>query len=149
MTRSLIPWGIPAPSLFGNFRREMDRLLDECFVAEDGGEMLRVFAPRTNVAETEKEYEITLDLPGLKPEDFNVELNEGRLWISGERKHEAEEKDKTYHRIERHYGQFRRVIPLETAVNAEKIEAEYRDGVLRITVPKDEALLPRRIEVKS
>ncbi|MDY0165104.1 MAG: Hsp20/alpha crystallin family protein [Thermoguttaceae bacterium] len=95
------------------------------------------------------EYEITLDLPGLKPDEVNVELKENQLWVSGERRHEAEEKGKTYHRIERAYGQFRRVIPLASQVKTDAIEAEYHDGVLRITVPKSEAAQPKRIEVKS
>jgi HSP20 family protein len=87
--------------------------------------------------------------PGLKPEEFDVELKDNQLWITGERKQEEEQHGKTWHRIERHYGQFRRVIPLETAVEAEKVAAEYTDGVLRISVPKSEAVRPRRIEVKS
>jgi len=115
--------------------------------AEDNERQL-IFAPRTNVAETETEYEVTVDLPGMKPEDLDVELKDGHLWITGERKHEEEEKGKTYHRIERSYGHFRRVIPLEESVNPEKVDAEYKDGVLHITVAKDEAAQPRKIPVK-
>lgn len=147
-SRSMTSWDLPAPRWFENFRHEMDHLFEQFFGPETGNELV-LFAPRTNVAETEKEYEISVDLPGLKPDEFNVELKEGSLWITGERKREHEEQGKTYHRVERAYGQFRRVIPLEMPVDAEKVQAEYKDGVLRITVAKDEAAQPKRIPVKS
>ena len=147
-TRNLALWDMPVPRWFENFRREMDELFEQFFGPESGREMV-VFAPRTNVAETEKEYEITVDLPGVKPEDFNVELKEGALWITGERKQEHQEEGKTYHRIERTYGQFRRVIPLEVPADPEKIHAEYKDGVLRIVVPKEESAQPKKIPVKT
>jgi len=76
-------------------------------------------------------------------------LKEGQLWITGERRQESEEKGKTYHRVERQYGRFQRVIPLPAAVNPEKIDAEYKDGVLHITLPKDETAQPKRIPVKT
>jgi len=149
MTRSLIPWEVRPTQMFDTFRREMDQLMEQFFGAEDGGRDRLAFAPRLNVAETEKEFEVTVDLPGLKPEEVNVELKENQLWISGERRYEHEEKDKTWHRVERSYGQFRRVIPLDARVNPEGVQAEYKDGVLRITIPKDEAAQPKKISVKS
>ena len=148
-SRPMTPLGIRGSRWFDDLRTEMDDLLSQFFGAEDGGRGALTFAPQANVAETERDYEITLDLPGMKPEDVNVELKENQLWISGERKHEAEEKGKTYHRIERSYGQFRRVIPLAAQVKTDAIEAEYHDGVLKIVVPKHEAAQPKRIEVKA
>jgi HSP20 family protein len=148
-SRALAPWDIRTPRLFDRFRHEMDRLFEDFFVGEEEEGREVIFAPRTNVAETETEYEITVDLPGMKAEDVDVELKDGHLWITGERKCEKEEKEKTYHRIERTYGQFRRVIPLEEKVKPEEICAEYKDGVLRLTVPKHEASLPKKITVKS
>ena len=106
-------------------------------------------SPRVNVAETESEYEVTVDLPGVNPADVAVEHKAGELWISGERKEEKEEKGKFFHHIERSMGKFHRVIPLVADVDADKIEAVYKDGVLRITVPKAEAARPRRIEVTT
>jgi HSP20 family protein len=135
------------PRIFESFRHEMDRLMDR-FFHTDGGEV-GWFSPRTNLAETESCYEVSLDLPGMKAEDVNIELRDNELWITGERKEEKEEKGKAYHRIERQYGQFRRVIPLATPVEGDKVSAEYKDGVLRITVPKSEKARPKRIEVKS
>jgi len=149
MTRMMVPWEVSGPRWFDDFRSEMNQLMTNFFGSENGGEEANPFTPRTNIAETETGYEVTLDLPGMKPEEFNVELKEGQLWVTGERKHEHEEKGKTYHRIERHYGHFRRVIPLDATVDAEKVEADYKDGVLHVTVPKSEAARPKRIEVKA
>ncbi len=144
----LSPWDMRFPRWLEDFRREMDELFQNFLGSEQGGEAA-VFAPRTNVAETDKAYEVTVDLPGMKPEEFNVELKDGQLWITGERKHEAEERGKAYHRIERAYGQFRRVIPLDQNVDPDKVAAEYKDGVLRIEVPKSEAAQPKRITVQA
>ena len=145
----LSPWDVHGSRWFDSLRREMDQLFNQFLGAENGGEQLHMFAPRTNVAETDKHYEISVDLPGLKPEEFNVELKEGHLWITGERRQETEEKGKAYHRVERMHGQFRRVIPLGMDVDADRVGAEYKDGVLRITVPKTEAAQPKRITVKA
>jgi HSP20 family protein len=102
-----------------------------------------------NLAETENHYEVTVELPGMKPEEFNVELRNGELWITGERKEEKEEKGKTWHRMERRYGEFRRVFRLPLAVEAEKVTAEYKEGILRIAVPKVAEAKPKRVEVKA
>ena len=138
-----------SPGLFQGFRSEMDRLWDEFFGGGDGGQQQEWFAPRVNIAETEKTYDISLDLPGMKPEDFTVEVKDGHLWISGQRKAEASEEGKTYRRVESQYGEFHRAIPLDESVDAERIEATYKDGVLRLTVPKEESAQPRKIEVKT
>ncbi|GIX02405.1 MAG: Hsp20/alpha crystallin family protein [Thermogutta sp.] len=149
MTRTLVPWTASPTRLFESLRREMNELMDQFFGGENGTELGLWFAPRVNVAETDTAFEVSVDLPGMKPEDFSVELKEGHLWITGERRQETEEKGKTYHRVERQYGRFQRVIPLPAAVNPDKIEAEYKDGVLRITLPKDESAQPKRIPVKT
>lgn len=149
MTRSLAPWDIRPPQLFDTFRREMDQLMEQFFPTEDGGREVRAFAPRVNVAETDKEYEVTVDLPGMKPEEFNIELKDNQLWVTGEKKQEHEEKGKTWHRVERSYGQFRRVIPLPAQVAPDKVQADYKDGILRVTLAKEEAAQPKKITVKS
>ncbi len=91
----------------------------------------------------------TIDLPGLKPEEVKVEFKSGALWVTGERKEEKEEKDNTYHRFERSYGEFRRVLPLPSEVKEEAIEAKFTDGVLKVSVPKAEEVKSKHIEVKS
>jgi len=149
MTRTMIPCDVETPRLFDDFRREMNQLVSNFFGREDGGREGAWFTPRTNIAETDKSYEFTLDLPGMKPDEFDIELKEGQLWVTGERKQEKEEKGKTFHRIEQQHGQFRRIIPLDLPVDADKVEAEYKDGVLHVTVPKSETAKPKRIEVKA
>jgi len=125
------------------------RFLGPDFLEEGNGDGMTWFSPLVNVAETDDEFEISVDLPGIKLEDVNVELRDNDLWITGERKEEHEEKQKNWHRIEHRYGQFRRVIPLAHNVDAEKIDAEYKDGVLKILVPKTESAKPKRIAIKG
>ncbi len=149
MTGRIIPWHARTSNVLDAVRKEMDHLMDRFTGTENGGTVSQCFAPDTNLAESDKEFEITVDLPGLKAEDFNLEFNDGQLWITGERKEEKEEKGKTYHRVERHYGQFRRGISLGPDVDAERIEATYKDGVLKVVVPKAAAACPRKIEVKG
>jgi len=107
------------------------------------------FVPRTNVVETDGEFEVTVELPGMKPDEFDLELKDKSLWISGEKKEEKEEKGKTYHRVERHHGEFRRVIPLSTAVDESQITARYEEGVLTVRVPKAAEVKPKHIEIKT
>jgi HSP20 family protein len=149
MVRTLVPWNVPTSRWIDNFREEMSHLMDRFYPTNEGNENFAWFSPRTNVAETEQEFEITLDLPGMKADDFHVEVREGQLWVSGERKEETEEKGKTYHRIERHHGRFQRVFALGSEVDSDKVRAQYKDGVLSVIVPKSEVALPKKIAVKS
>lgn len=105
--------------------------------------------PKMDVSETETHFEVTVDLPGLKPEEVNVEVKDGDLWISGEREEKKEEKDKTYHRVERHHGEFRRVISLPQSVDTEAIEATFDNGSLHVNVPKREQAKTKSIKVKK
>jgi len=107
------------------------------------------YTPNVDVVESEDGYEVSVDLPGIRPEDFTVEMRDGSLWVSGRKEVEKEEKKRTYHWVERFQGEFRRVIPLPHAVDQDRIEANYEHGVLRITVPKAESARPKRIEIKS
>jgi HSP20 family protein len=149
MRTSLIPHQARFGSFLTDFRREVDSLMDRFFQGENGGGELALWSPRVNVAETDEQYQVEVDLPGLKPEEFHVELRHGDLWITGDRKHESEEKGKTWHRVERFVGEFRRVIRLGDDVDPENVDAEYHDGVLHITVGKSEAAKTKRIEVKA
>lgn len=109
--------------------------------------------PSVNLEETEKEYHIEVAAPGMKKEDFSIHLgNNNVLTISSEQKSEHEEKedDRNYHRKEFSYSSFRRSFSLPTGVDAEKVEALYKDGILKITVPKNgnEQETIKRIEIK-
>ena len=134
------------PSLLDDFRKEMGRFAEGIF---DDASTANVFAPSVNFAETETGYEVSVELPGMNPEDVNVEFKDGHLWITGERRHDEEEKGKTFHRVERRYGSFRRVIAIGNEVDAEHVEAEYKDGVLNVNIPKAAAAQPKRIQIRT
>jgi HSP20 family protein len=148
MLGTLVPRRERLPRPLVRFEREFENLMERLFTPEEG-RWLTEFSPAVNVAETETGFEVTMELPGMKPEEFKVELKDGELWITGEKREEKEEKGKTFHRVERSYGEFRRVIPLPGTVAEEQIAAEYKEGVLKIVVPKTEAAKPRHIEVKG
>ena len=104
-----------------------------------------------DVSETDKTVEVRLDLPGIKPEDVDIQLCAGTLTVRGERREEEEKKDKerNYHRVERRYGNFSRSVTLPCGVREDEAAAEYKDGVLTVTLPKSEESKTRRIKVKE
>ncbi|MBM3997957.1 MAG: Hsp20/alpha crystallin family protein [Planctomycetes bacterium] len=106
-------------------------------------------APNLDVTENDTSVEVRLDLPGMKPDDIDIQLSGNVLTVLGERKVEEEKKGTTYHRIERRVGAFSRSVTLPSSVNEEEVAAEYRDGVLVITMPKSEEAKARKIKVKS
>ena len=149
MTNTLVPFNIRYPSLVEDFRREMDGLLNR-FRDGSGNGPTDSFSPRANVSETEKHYEIVLDLPGIDPEGVSVEMKHGDLWITGERQWCDEgSSEKNWLSCECHYGRFQRMFRLGNDVDMENVDAEYKDGILRITVPKSEAALPKKINIRS
>jgi HSP20 family protein len=109
---------------------------------------LTEWIPPVDIAEDDKEYSIKIELPGVNKEDLRVSVEGGVLSISGERKAEKEEKNKKYHRIERTYGSFARSFTLPEGTASDKVSAEFKDGVLRVHLPKDEAAKPKSIDVK-
>jgi HSP20 family protein len=127
----------------------MENLFNRFLGDEEGEWPMVEFVPRTDVVETDGAMEVTVELPGMKAEEFKVEIKDNALWITGEKKEEKEEKNKTYHRIERRHGKFERILPMPAYVDAKKVEAAFRDGVLKVTVPKTEAVKPKQIAVKS
>ena len=147
--RDLIPWGrrsASAPSRyedvkpFVSLRREMDRLFEDAFRGFEG---LPGFAgltgrgvtwPSLEVSESEKEIRISAELPGLEEKDVEVLLGDGVLTLRGEKRSESEDKDRQF--SERYYGRFERRIALPSEVEAEKVEASFRNGVLTVTLPK-------------
>ena len=149
MVRQMVPWRETLPRPLNRLEEEMERLFGRLMPEEGWWKPLEGFAPEVNVLERDSDFEVTVDLPGIKPEEVNVELRDGMLWISGKKEEEKEDKGKTYHRIERRYGEFRRQIPLPRTVDPENVVAEYHDGVLKITVAKTEEAKPKRIEVKT
>jgi HSP20 family protein len=121
-------------------------------VRKDGGkeEAMTVaeWAPLVDIVEEEKEYLIKAELPEVKKEDVKVTVQDEVLTVTGERKFEKEEKGRKYHRIERAYGSFTRSFTLPEDADAEKVVAEFKDGVLKVHLPKSEKAKPKSVEVK-
>jgi HSP20 family protein len=115
-----------------------------------GSEKLELtdWLPPVDIIEDTKEYTIKAELPGLTKENVKVSVENGVLEIAGERKEEKEEKDKKHHRIERCYGSFRRSFTLPEDSSGEKVTADFKDGVLKVHLPKDETAKPKSMEVK-
>ncbi|MFZ6665464.1 Hsp20/alpha crystallin family protein [Peijinzhouia sedimentorum] len=107
------------------------------------------FIPKVDIAETEKEFEIQVAVPGLEKSDFQIAIEEDRLIVSGERKLKEEKKEKNYHSIETHYGSFSRSFYIPENVDKAAIEATYEGGILRLSLPKDEKKnVKKLVEVK-
>ncbi len=131
-------------------QREIDRMFNDFLPLANGdsseGETA-VWAPRVDLAETTEAYLITVDLPGIDKKDVAINFHDGTISISGERKTETSDEGKNYVRVERSTGNFYRSFSIPNAVQADKIEAKYSDGVLQIVVPKAEEVKPHRIKI--
>jgi HSP20 family protein len=106
------------------------------------------WSPLVDISEDDKEYLIKAEVPEMKKEEIKINVHDDVLAISGERKYEKEEKGKKYHRVERAYGSFVRSFALPEDADGSKVSAEYKDGVLKVHLPKSEKAKPKAIEVK-
>ena len=131
-----------------SIRSQMERLWESFLGRESRDFYNEGFTTCLDVAESKDEVHVKVDVPGIDEKDFSVSLSGDNLIIKGERKEEKEEKEKHYHRIERRHGNFQRVIALPVSVNAEKINAEYKNGVLEIHLPKKAEAKPKEIPIK-
>ena len=125
---------------------EVNRLFDSLVSGNSG--TIAPWAPAVDVRETGEEFFVRLDLPGLEPSDVKVSVFEDTLTVSGERRESAESKDVKWHHVERTHGTFERRFQLGKAVQADKVSATYKSGVLEIRVPKAEQAKPRDIQVQ-
>lgn len=107
------------------------------------------WTPAVDIKETEKEYTFVMELAGFKPEDIHVELSNDILVIYGKREKLTDEKNENYVRRERYYGEFKRSFKMDTHVRPDSISANFKNGVLTVSVPKIEAVKPTKIEVKA
>jgi len=114
----------------------------------DSGLSLADWTPALDIEETEGEYVVKADLPDVGKDDVKVEVLDGMLSVSGERRQEKEEKGKRFHRVERAYGRFERRLSLPSEVDAQKIAADFKNGVLHVHLPKSPAARPQSISVK-
>jgi HSP20 family protein len=106
------------------------------------------WSPLVDITEDDKEFVVKAEIPEMKKEDIKINVHDDVLTISGERKYEKEEKGKKYHRVERAYGSFMRSFTLPEEADGTKVSAEYKDGVLKVHLPKSEKAKPKAIEVK-
>lgn len=106
------------------------------------------WSPLVDISEDENEYVIKAEVPEMKKEEIKITVHDDVLSISGERKYEKEDKGKKYHRVERAYGSFMRSFTLPEDADGSKVNAEYKDGILKVHLPKSEKAKPKAIEVK-
>jgi len=107
------------------------------------------FTPAVDIEETDSHYLMSVDLPGVSKDDVKIDVIENQLTVSGERKFERKADEKNRHFVERSYGQFQRSFTLPAGIDADKIEADFRDGVLHIAVSKAEAVKPRQVKISE
>ena len=133
-----------------SLKDEMDRLFEDFFGANFlAAPWMGEWIPALDISETQNQVVVRAEVPGINPKDIDISLSGDVLTLKGEKKAEREEKGKNYHLVERSYGSFSRSLRLPAAVDADKIEATYKDGILIIACPKKEKVKPKVIEVKA
>ncbi len=137
------PW-----SLFDQLSRELNNPLVNVDTDDDSNMAVARWAPAVDIQESDDAFTLYADIPGVNPEDIDVSMDNGILTIKGERKSVKETEKDTYKRVERQYGLFYRRFTLPDTANAEAIEAHAENGVLKVTIPKQEVARSRKIEVK-
>lgn len=148
-----MPWYTFEPSWepfrdLDHLRREMDRLWEQAIGPERYRRRVGVF-PLLNISEDKENFYVRAELAGVHPEDIEITLEDCKLRLRGERKIPTEEKVVGYHRREREAGSFRRVIRLPERLDAAKVEAAFKNGILTVTLEKPEEVKPKQITVKS
>ena len=128
------------------FTRDVDRLFDAFFGREREA---RRWVPQMDLVEAEDHFVLKADLPGLDEGDVSIEVQDGTLTISGERKAEHESRERGWYRIERSFGSFNRSLTLPDRVDPDGISANFDRGVLEVRIPKPEEHKPRRVEIKA
>jgi HSP20 family protein len=140
--------GWPALGRLSNLREELDSLFELPFLSNLGNQtqLFSGWSPALDLYQNNDNVVAVVELPGMQKEDIDISLHEGMLTVSGERKHGTAETDNA-ERSERYVGKFRRSISLPTRVDASKVSATYKDGILTVTLPKAEEAKPRKIQV--
>lgn len=144
---SLIRWDPFAD--MAQLREQMNRLFEQNLTRYGNEPMAtQTWAPAVDIAETENEIVLHVDVAGVKPEEIDIQITGDTLTIKGERNAHTEEKDRRYLRIERSYGAFQRSFTLGLPVDQSQVHAAYKDGVLEVTLPKAEAVKPKQVKVE-
>lgn len=141
---TIMKYGRPETDLFG---KRFSDIMDE-FFSDAVANRRSSFSPGIDISETETQYVIDVELPGIEKKDIDLNIENNRLTISGERKFEKTEDGKQYHRVETSYGTFSRSLQLPENVNPDSIKASYKDGILNVSIDKSEEKLKKQIEIK-
>ena len=130
-------------------QRDFDRLFREAFspVFGEGELSTRTWAPSVDIYENGDNLVLKAELPGVDPKDVEVRVENNTLYLKGERKFENEVKEQNYHRVERSYGSFARSFSLPNSISTDKVKAEFKDGLLTLTMPKREEAKPKTIKI--
>jgi HSP20 family protein len=144
----LTPWKSLWEARFPSFREEMDKVFED-FFSTAGFPSLReeAWTPAIDVQETRNDIIVTMDAPAINPKDISITVVEDKLTVKGERKREKELKEEDYYKTERVYGSFQRIVSLPAGVVGAKAKATYKDGVLRIAIPKSQKAVPKEIKI--
>jgi len=127
-------------------QREFDRFFREAF-SPTGEVSTRTWAPPVDIYENGDSLVLKAEVPGINPDDVEIRVEDNTLYLKGERKFEKEVKEQNFHRVERSYGTFTRTFSLPNSVDADKVSANYKDGVLTLTMPKKEEAKPKTIKI--
>ena len=134
-------WGL------SNLHRDLDSLFDNFLTPAAGGMKSLGFSPACDFEETDTHYIATFDLGGVKKEDIHLEVKDNQLHVSGEKKEEKKSKEGRMHLSERYYGSFSRVFSMPAAVDPDRVEAQFKDGVLEVRVPKSDKAQGKKISI--
>jgi HSP20 family protein len=132
-----------------SLQSEMNRLFSTAFDAPSGSSVMRRWVPAMDLVEAGDQFVLRADLPGMSEEDIEIELEEGTLTVSGERKADHEQREEGFYRVERSFGPFSRSLTLPKGIDADAVSASFDRGVLEIRIPKPEARKPRRISIAN
>lgn len=143
MSSEMMKW--PYLPILGSFRDELNKFFNS--LGKKGTSEIGL-APPLDVSETDENIIVKAEVPGIEPKDIDISISGDNLTIKGEKKGEKEEKGKNYHFVERSYGSFSRTIALPAPVKFEQVKAEYKKGILEITLPKSEKSKVKKIPVK-
>jgi HSP20 family protein len=142
---ALVRWD-PAREI-DSLQGDMNRLFDRFFDRPGNGSSASRWIPAMDLVETDENLVLRADLPGMGEKDVNIEIKDGVLTISGERRSEHEEKGEGFHRVERSYGTFSRSLSLPDGVDPQRVAADFKDGVLEVRIPKPEQTKPTRVAI--
>lgn len=132
-----------------SIQNEMNRLFGRTYGGDVGESSRGAWTPALDVHETQDKFVITMELPGVSPDDVDISVEDSSLVVRGERKFYSEQDEEAFLRIERRFGEFTRSLTLPSTADAESIQASFDQGVLKIEVPKKEEAKPRKISIKA